>query len=71
MSVTQLVCGFVALGIQYKMRMCHIVICSLPREHYLINGTIFEKKKKVVEHNICVSSFSAVFVRNVFHCKRK
>ena len=29
--------------------------------HYLINGTIFEKKK-VIEHEMCVSIFSANFV---------
>jgi hypothetical protein len=38
---------FVALGIQYAMRMHH-VICVLPRSavffHIVINGTIFEKK---------------------------
>jgi hypothetical protein len=42
--------GFVALGVQYAMRMCHS--CHLwPVRlysiflHYLINGTIFERKK--------------------------
>jgi hypothetical protein len=38
------------------MRMGHIVICSLPRPtkffpHFLINGTIFERKK-VTEHEM-------------------
>jgi hypothetical protein len=28
-SIKYYECVFVALGIQYEMRMCHIVICSL------------------------------------------
>ena len=41
----------VALGIQHAIRMCHIVICALSdcaiffKHFYLMNGTIFEKKK--------------------------
>ena len=31
MSITQPVCVYVALGIQYAMRMRHIVVCDLPR----------------------------------------
>jgi hypothetical protein len=37
--------------------------------HYLIKGTIFGKKKLL---NIkCDLIFSAIFVRNVFHSKKK
>ena len=38
---------FVALDIQYAMRMRHTVICGLLYNmfpHYLIKGTILEKK---------------------------
>jgi len=30
-SITQLVCAFVALGTQHAMRMNHNIICGLPR----------------------------------------
>ena len=50
---------------QHATRMRHIVICGLPRSkiffpHYLINGTIFEKK--ATEHKMCVLIFSTSFV---------
>jgi hypothetical protein len=58
------VCVSVALVIQHAMRWSHIVICGLPRstvvfQHFLINGTIFEKKS---EHKICVLIFSTTFI---------
>jgi hypothetical protein len=40
---------FEAFGIQYKMRMCHIVVCGLLGSktffHIVIESTIFEKEK--------------------------
>jgi hypothetical protein len=38
-------------------------------QHYLINGTIFERKKKVTEHEMCVVILSTTFVRNISHSK--
>jgi hypothetical protein len=56
---------FVALGIQQAMRMRHIVICGLPGSTVFFH--IFHKrhdfrKKKVVEHKVCVVIFSKTFV---------
>jgi len=52
----------IAFGIQYAMRMCRIAICGLLWlsyifPHYLINGTIFEKK-----HKMCILIFPTTFV---------
>jgi hypothetical protein len=40
----------------WTVRLYHIF------PHYLINGTIFEKKKEVIEHKMCVLVFSTNFV---------
>jgi len=68
------VCVCVALGIQHAMRIRRI-ICGLPHSttffpHYLINGTIFERKKKVLEHKMCVISFSTNFDWNYLILRR-
>ena len=46
MSITYSECVFLALGIQHAVPMHHFVVCGLSSftTHYIINGTIFEKK---------------------------
>jgi len=49
LSITYYELEFLALGILREIRMRHMVTCSLSRfwnifTHYLIKGTVFEKK---------------------------
>jgi hypothetical protein len=59
-------CLHVALLIQRAIRMSHIAKFFCPFwfnqifRHYLINGTIFEKR--VIEYKMCVLIFSTTFV---------
>jgi len=50
MSITQPECVSVALGMQYAMRMLHIVICSLPCStiyfHIISLTAHFSKERK-------------------------
>ena len=62
-------CVFMALGFQHAMGMGRIITCSLSGStiffsHYLINGTILEKK--VIEHTICFSVFYKKIFRKHF-----
>jgi hypothetical protein len=53
--------------------MRHIAICGLPRStvffYILINGTIFEKKKKL-RNKMCVLFSSPIFAWNISHSKK-
>ena len=64
----------VALVIQHAMWMCRSILPSVAYPalqfvpHYLINGRIFEKKKKV--HLKCVFWFSLQLLSETFHILR-
>jgi hypothetical protein len=64
-------CARVALLIQHATD--HHIPCGLWFQHifwhYLINGTIFGKKK-VTEHKICIFIVSATFTRKISHSKK-
>jgi hypothetical protein len=52
---------YAPLAIQHAVPVLHIIIfgltgCTIFFPHYLISGTIFEKK--VIEHKVCVLIFS-------------
>jgi len=73
-SITYSESVFVALGTQHEMRMCHIINLWPLRlyyifPHYLINGTIFEKKK-VTEQKIYGFIFCTTFARNISHSNK-
>jgi hypothetical protein len=38
--------------------------------HYSTNGTIFEGKKNIFEHKMCVLIFPTAFVSNISHLKK-
>ena len=66
----------------HSRRHCMQIVSSLCCSHllpvslyhifprYCINGTIFEKKKYVIEHKMCVLSFSVTFIWNISHSKK-
>jgi hypothetical protein len=65
--ITYSECAFVDLGIQHAMRIRHSYLWPAQIyhifTHYVINGTIFEKK--VTEHKMCDLIFSTTFVLNI------
>jgi hypothetical protein len=69
MSITQIVCTFVDLGIQHAMRMRHIIICDLPHStiFFCIIGTIVEESYWISR---CVTSYSTILSEIFFIIRR-
>jgi hypothetical protein len=65
---------FVALGIQHAMGMRRILLSPVacPALPYFSTLSYIWRgfREKVFEHQMCVLSFSATFVRNVSHSKK-
>ena len=67
------VCVFVVLVTQHAMRMRRIVLCGLlgcTIYFHIITQTAWFSKEKSYWTEMCVSSFSTTFVRNVFNSKK-
>jgi len=71
-------CAFAALGIKHAMRPDHSAILTAvacPALQYFSTLSHkrhdFQPKKKTIGHKMYVVIFSTIFVRNIFHSKKK
>jgi hypothetical protein len=65
---------FVALGMQLAERKRRVLLLSVPccalQTVSSLSHKQYEVKKKVTDHNVCVSIFSPSFRPNIFHFKK-
>ena len=66
-------CVFVALGIQYEMRMRHIIICDLSSSTVLFHFISFthDFRNSVSENKMHVWIFPTTIFGKVSHCKKQ
>jgi len=77
LSITYSDCVYVALGIPHAMRKRRVIVCGLPALQYF--STSFhkwhdfrkERKKKKIEHKMCVLIFCTTFIGKISHSKKK
>jgi ABC-type arginine transport system permease subunit len=73
-NITYSPCVYIALGIQYTMRMRRIVLSSVARPALpyfsTLSHTGYEFQKEVTERNMLVSIFSTTSILSIYHSKQ-